>query len=90
MPTDLFAAAATTAGGKNDMVRRASTTPLRRAGTVVHQPMHRFRLDAPEDCVGPLLSLLVRDLSEWPAEARAVLEQALARRYFVRVIAAGS
>lgn len=33
VPTDLFAAAATTAGGKNDMDRRASTTPLRRAGT---------------------------------------------------------
>jgi hypothetical protein len=31
---------------------------------------------------------LVRDLSEWPTEARAVLEQALARRYFVRVITA--
>jgi len=33
VPTDLFAAAATTTGGKNDMVTRASTTPLRRAGT---------------------------------------------------------
>jgi len=33
VPTDLFAAAATTAGGKNDMERRASTTPLRRAGS---------------------------------------------------------
>jgi len=33
VPTDLFAAAATTTGGQNDMVRRASTTPLRRAGT---------------------------------------------------------
>jgi len=33
VPTDLFAAAATTSGGKNDMERRASTTPLRRAGT---------------------------------------------------------
>lgn len=32
VPTDLFAAAATNAGGKNDMERRASTTPLRRAG----------------------------------------------------------
>ncbi len=32
VPTDLFAAAATTTGGKNDMERRASTTPLRRAG----------------------------------------------------------
>ena len=33
VPTDLFAAAATTAGGKNDMEQRASTTPLRRAGS---------------------------------------------------------
>ena len=32
VPTDLFAAAATTSGGKNDMVTRAATTPLRRAG----------------------------------------------------------
>ncbi len=33
VPTELFAAAASTSGGKNDMVRRASTTPLRRAGS---------------------------------------------------------
>src|SRR5690606_23747838 len=33
VPTDLFAASANHVGGKNDMVRRASTTPLRRAGT---------------------------------------------------------
>jgi len=33
VPTDLFAAAASTTGGKNDMEARASTTPLRRAGT---------------------------------------------------------
>jgi NAD(P)-dependent dehydrogenase (short-subunit alcohol dehydrogenase family) len=33
VPTDLFAAAASNVGGKNDMERRASTTPLRRAGT---------------------------------------------------------
>ncbi|WBU37465.1 SDR family NAD(P)-dependent oxidoreductase [Homoserinibacter sp. YIM 151385] len=32
VPTELFAAAATTTGGKNDMEQRASTTPLRRAG----------------------------------------------------------
>jgi NAD(P)-dependent dehydrogenase (short-subunit alcohol dehydrogenase family) len=32
VPTDLFAAAATATGGKNDMEQRASTTPLRRAG----------------------------------------------------------
>jgi ATP-binding cassette subfamily B protein len=29
---------------------------------------------------------LLRDLADWPAEDRALLEQALARRYFVRVI----
>ncbi len=33
VPTDLFAAAAGSPGGRNDMERRASTTPLRRAGT---------------------------------------------------------
>lgn len=33
VPTDLFADAAATTGGKNDMQQRASTTPLRRAGT---------------------------------------------------------
>jgi NAD(P)-dependent dehydrogenase (short-subunit alcohol dehydrogenase family) len=33
VPTDLFGAAADVVGGKNDMERRASTTPLRRAGT---------------------------------------------------------
>jgi NAD(P)-dependent dehydrogenase (short-subunit alcohol dehydrogenase family) len=33
VPTELFAAAASTSGGKNDMEQRASTTPLRRAGT---------------------------------------------------------
>ncbi|MGC2175207.1 MAG: SDR family NAD(P)-dependent oxidoreductase [Acidimicrobiales bacterium] len=32
VPTELFAAAATNIGGKNDMEQRASTTPLRRAG----------------------------------------------------------
>jgi NAD(P)-dependent dehydrogenase (short-subunit alcohol dehydrogenase family) len=32
VPTDLFAAAARHAGGRDDMARRASTTPLRRAG----------------------------------------------------------
>ena len=34
VPTELFAAAATNRGGKNDMERRAATTPLRRAGSV--------------------------------------------------------
>jgi NAD(P)-dependent dehydrogenase (short-subunit alcohol dehydrogenase family) len=33
VPTDLFAAAGGAVGGKSDMEQRASTTPLRRAGT---------------------------------------------------------
>jgi NAD(P)-dependent dehydrogenase (short-subunit alcohol dehydrogenase family) len=33
VPTELFAAAPSATGGKNDMEQRASTTPLRRAGT---------------------------------------------------------
>ena len=33
VPTDLFANVASATGGKNDMEQRASTTPLRRAGT---------------------------------------------------------
>jgi len=33
VPTDLFASAATHVGGKDDMERRARTTPLRRAGS---------------------------------------------------------
>ncbi|MEV8592693.1 translation factor GTPase family protein [Streptomyces sp. NPDC052012] len=31
---------------------------LRRAGTVVHEPMHRFRIEAPADTLGALLPLL--------------------------------
>jgi len=33
VPTDLFAEAGDAVGGGSDTVRRASTTPLRRAGT---------------------------------------------------------
>jgi hypothetical protein len=29
---------------------------------------------------------MVRDLADWPAEARDLLEQGLLRRYFVRII----
>lgn len=35
VPTELFAAAPSATGGKGDMERRASTTPLRRAGTAL-------------------------------------------------------
>jgi ribosomal protection tetracycline resistance protein len=33
---------------------------LRRAGTCVHEPLHRFRLDAPADVLGPVSALLAR------------------------------
>ncbi|MER7165435.1 translation factor GTPase family protein [Micromonospora sp. NPDC000207] len=33
---------------------------LRRAGTVVHEPVHRFRLELPGDTVGALLPVLAR------------------------------
>jgi NAD(P)-dependent dehydrogenase (short-subunit alcohol dehydrogenase family) len=50
VPTDLFAAAATNSGGKNDMERRAATTPLRRAGS-------------PEEIAGVVAFLLSEDSS---------------------------
>ncbi|MCX7521007.1 SDR family NAD(P)-dependent oxidoreductase [Microbacterium sp. STN6] len=48
VPTELFAAAASATGGKNDMEKRASTTPLRRAGT-------------PEEVAGVVAFLLSED-----------------------------
>ncbi|MFG2602545.1 GTP-binding protein [Streptomyces sp. NPDC048514] len=33
---------------------------LRRAGSLVHEPMHRFRLEAPADTLGALLPVLTR------------------------------
>ncbi|GGY94364.1 tetracycline resistance protein, tetM/tetO subfamily [Streptomyces olivaceoviridis] len=36
------------------------TEALRRAGTLVHEPMHRFRLEAPADTLGALLPVLAR------------------------------
>ncbi|HEU0256477.1 MAG TPA: SDR family NAD(P)-dependent oxidoreductase [Microbacteriaceae bacterium] len=50
VPTELFADAATTTGGKNDMERRASTTPMRRAGT-------------PDEIAGVVAFLLSSDAS---------------------------
>ncbi|WP_284255709.1 SDR family NAD(P)-dependent oxidoreductase [Pseudolysinimonas kribbensis] len=48
VPTELFARAATATGGKNDMEQRASTTPLRRAGS-------------PEEIAGVVAFLLSED-----------------------------
>jgi NAD(P)-dependent dehydrogenase (short-subunit alcohol dehydrogenase family) len=50
VPTGLFAAAGAATGGKNDMEQRASTTPLRRAGT-------------PDDVAGVTVFLLSEDAS---------------------------
>ncbi|MBL1084387.1 TetM/TetW/TetO/TetS family tetracycline resistance ribosomal protection protein [Streptomyces actinomycinicus] len=36
------------------------TDALRRAGTLVHEPVHRFRLEAPADTLGALLPVLAR------------------------------
>ncbi|MEU6589863.1 translation factor GTPase family protein [Streptomyces sp. NPDC046881] len=36
------------------------TEALRRAGTLVHEPVHRFRLEAPADTLGALLPVLAR------------------------------
>jgi ribosomal protection tetracycline resistance protein len=36
------------------------TGALRQAGTVVCEPIHRFRLDAPADTLGPLLAAVIR------------------------------
>jgi ribosomal protection tetracycline resistance protein len=43
---------------------------LRQAGTVVCEPIHRFRLDAPADGLGPLLALLARLRAVPLAQAR--------------------
>ncbi|MGW7237907.1 GTP-binding protein [Streptomyces sp. NPDC054804] len=45
------------------------TEALRRAGTRVHQPMHRFRLEAPADTLGALLPVLTR-LGASPQQTR--------------------
>ncbi|MET9117325.1 translation factor GTPase family protein [Streptomyces longwoodensis] len=51
---------------------------LRRAGTRVHEPLHRFRLEAPADTLGALLPVLSRlravPRATWTHGARCVLE----------------
>jgi ribosomal protection tetracycline resistance protein len=48
------------------------TEALRRAGTRVHEPMHRFRVEAPVDTLGALLPV--------PAGLSAVPRTTLTRR----------
>ncbi|MET9707403.1 translation factor GTPase family protein [Streptomyces griseus] len=49
-----------TAGDFRGLTPLVLTDALRRAGTRVYEPMHRFRLEAPADLLGALLPVLAR------------------------------
>ncbi|UFQ17987.1 MULTISPECIES: elongation factor G [Streptomyces] len=49
-----------TAGDFRNLTPLVLMDALRDAGTVVHEPMHRFRLDVPADTVGAVLPALAR------------------------------
>jgi ribosomal protection tetracycline resistance protein len=47
-----------TAGDFRNLTPLVLMTALRRAGTVVHEPMHRFTVELPADTLGALLPVL--------------------------------
>jgi ribosomal protection tetracycline resistance protein len=49
-----------TAGDFRNLVPLVLMTALERAGTTVFEPMHRFRLELPDDTLGPVLPVLAR------------------------------
>jgi ribosomal protection tetracycline resistance protein len=49
-----------TAGDFRNLTPLVLMTALARAGTVVHEPMHRFRLELPEDVYPAVMPVLVR------------------------------
>ena len=49
-----------TAGDFRNLTPLVLMTALTRAGTTVHEPMHRFRLELPADALGPALPVLAR------------------------------
>ncbi len=49
-----------TAGDFRNLTPLVLMSALREAGTAVHEPMHRFRLDLPAELVGSVLPALVR------------------------------
>ncbi|MFF3755214.1 GTP-binding protein [Streptomyces sp. NPDC002018] len=49
-----------TAGDFRNLTPLVLMTALKRAGTTVHEPMHRFRLELPADVYGSLLPVLAR------------------------------
>ncbi|MGP4097025.1 hypothetical protein [Nonomuraea sp. KM90] len=49
-----------TAGDFRNLVPLVLMSALKRAGTTVYEPMHRFRLELPPDTLGPVLPVLAR------------------------------
>jgi ribosomal protection tetracycline resistance protein len=49
-----------TAGDFRSLTPLVLMSALTRAGTTVHEPMHRFRLELPADALGPALPVLTR------------------------------
>lgn len=49
-----------TAGDFRNLTPLVLMSALKRAGTTVHEPIHRFRLEFPADLLGPLLPVLAR------------------------------
>ncbi|MEU1473302.1 translation factor GTPase family protein [Streptomyces sp. NPDC005761] len=49
-----------TAGDFRSLTPLVLMAALRRAGTTVYEPMHRFRMELPADTLGPLLPVLAR------------------------------
>jgi ribosomal protection tetracycline resistance protein len=49
-----------TAGDFRNLTPLVLMSALTRAGTTVHEPMHRFRLELPADALGPALPVLTR------------------------------
>jgi ribosomal protection tetracycline resistance protein len=54
------ASISTTAGDFRHLVPLVLMRALRQAGTTVHEPMHRFRLEIPSDLIGTVLPVLAR------------------------------
>ncbi|WP_329586186.1 TetM/TetW/TetO/TetS family tetracycline resistance ribosomal protection protein [Kitasatospora sp. NBC_01250] len=54
------ASMSSTAGDFRHLTPLVLMAALRQAGTTVHEPVHRFRLELPNDAYGPVLPLLTR------------------------------
>ena len=54
------ASMSSTAGDFRHLTPLVLMSALRRAGTVVHEPLHRYELEVPADTLGPVLTWLAR------------------------------